>query len=235
MSNICASADQQHIHAMRERNALPVIDYSHLSCIVTRHLFLPPLLLCPAALLQVFLFHDRSLVLHSGLGRYFCRRLLCDITIVAPDGRQLPCHQILLAASSKRFADLLETGERCNAGHCPLLPLPHTPLHLLRYLRGQEWRCVTLSVCRCTRHRHSFVSPLAQTHCSPQKWCRPIRRDAARIQTLPVVLLHSVVTSSYLYRLCPQVRCTVKSCRCGAWTATPWKPSSSSFTPASAP
>lgn len=53
---------------------------------------------------------DSSLLLQSGLVRYFNQRLFTDITVVAPDERKILCHQVVLSAGSKRFANMLEQG-----------------------------------------------------------------------------------------------------------------------------
>lgn len=60
--------------------------------------------------LQVQKFVDSTLLLQSGLARYFNQRLFTDITVVAPDERKILCHQVVLSAGSKRFANMLEQG-----------------------------------------------------------------------------------------------------------------------------
>lgn len=59
---------------------------------------------------QVQRFVDSTLLLQSGLARYFNKRLFSDITVIAPDGRSIMCHQVVLSAGSKRFANMLEQG-----------------------------------------------------------------------------------------------------------------------------
>mgnify|MGYP001811258261 CR=1 FL=1 len=53
---------------------------------------------------------DSSLLLQTGLARYFNKRPFSDITVIAPDGRSIMCHQVVLSAGSKRFANMLEQG-----------------------------------------------------------------------------------------------------------------------------
>lgn len=65
-----------------------------------------------ASWLQVLLHRDRSTVLHPTLGRYYNQALFSDLTVVGPDGNKIYCHQIILATGSKRFAEILEQGER---------------------------------------------------------------------------------------------------------------------------
>lgn len=62
------------------------------------------------ALLQVCRFRDQSVSLHSGLARFFNKHTFSDLVVVAPDGRKLLCHQIILSACSKPFANMLEKG-----------------------------------------------------------------------------------------------------------------------------
>lgn len=45
-----------------------------------------------------------------GLGSFFAQPTFSDITIVGPDGRRIPCHQVVLAAGSKRLAAVLTSG-----------------------------------------------------------------------------------------------------------------------------
>lgn len=61
-------------------------------------------------LLQVQKFVDSTLLLQSGLARYFNQQLFTDITVVAPDERKILCHQVVLSAGSQRFANMLEQG-----------------------------------------------------------------------------------------------------------------------------
>jgi hypothetical protein len=58
--------------------------------------------------MQVQRFVDSSLLLQQGLARYFNKRPFSDITVVAPDNRKILCHQVVLSAGSKRFANMLE-------------------------------------------------------------------------------------------------------------------------------
>lgn len=53
---------------------------------------------------------DHSRLLQTSLSKYFNKPLFSDITIVGPDGRKLLCHQVVLSAGSKRFANMLEQG-----------------------------------------------------------------------------------------------------------------------------
>jgi hypothetical protein len=59
---------------------------------------------------QVHTFRDRSATLNLGLAKYFNQRTFSDLTVVGPDGRKLFCHQVVLSACSKRFANMLEQG-----------------------------------------------------------------------------------------------------------------------------
>eukprot|EP00197_Chlamydomonas_leiostraca_P003311 CAMPEP_0202873212 /NCGR_PEP_ID=MMETSP1391-20130828/22833_1 /ASSEMBLY_ACC=CAM_ASM_000867 /TAXON_ID=1034604 /ORGANISM="Chlamydomonas leiostraca, Strain SAG 11-49" /LENGTH=457 /DNA_ID=CAMNT_0049554397 /DNA_START=143 /DNA_END=1513 /DNA_ORIENTATION=- len=45
-----------------------------------------------------------------GLNSFFSSSTFSDITIVGPDGRKIPCHQVVLAAGSKRLAAVLSSG-----------------------------------------------------------------------------------------------------------------------------
>ncbi|KAF8073156.1 SPL3 [Scenedesmus sp. PABB004] len=52
---------------------------------------------------------DGTRLLAGGLARYF-NGAFADITVIAPDGRALGCHQVVLSAGSRRFANMLEQG-----------------------------------------------------------------------------------------------------------------------------
>jgi hypothetical protein len=75
----------------------------------------------PALLpLQSGLFADRSGVVHPGLAAYFKSNKFSDLTVLAPDGRRLRCHQVVLSAGSSRFAKLLEQGNMPHQEGAPL-------------------------------------------------------------------------------------------------------------------
>jgi hypothetical protein len=53
---------------------------------------------------------DGSRLLVASLAKYFNKGLFSDITVIGPDERKLLCHQVVLSAGSKRFANMLEQG-----------------------------------------------------------------------------------------------------------------------------
>lgn len=65
--------------------------------------------------MQPFLFIDDSRLLQTSLSKYFNKPLFSDITVIGPDGRKLLCHQVVLSAGSKRFANMLEQGALLNS------------------------------------------------------------------------------------------------------------------------
>jgi len=71
----------------------------------------PPLRAVHCLPVQVEKFVDTTRLLQSSLAKYFDKRLFSDITVIAPDGRKLLCHQVVLSAGSKRFANMLEQGK----------------------------------------------------------------------------------------------------------------------------
>lgn len=68
---------------------------------------------------KVSVFRDKSVALHTGLARYFNKKVFSDLVIVAPDGRRLYCHQVVLSACSKRCALILEEGS-LQGGELPV-------------------------------------------------------------------------------------------------------------------
>jgi hypothetical protein len=78
---------------------------------------------------------DHTRLLQTSLSRYFNKPLFSDITVIGPDGRKLLCHQVVLSAGSKRFANMLEQGtlpvqqlvhaHGCRAKHPTQLDLQH--------------------------------------------------------------------------------------------------------------
>ncbi|KXZ48990.1 hypothetical protein GPECTOR_24g280 [Gonium pectorale] len=58
---------------------------------------------------------DLGRLLNSGARPFYNSPAFSDITIIAPDGRQRLCHQVILAASSKRLASVLKSGDFTNA------------------------------------------------------------------------------------------------------------------------
>lgn len=57
---------------------------------------------------------DTSKLLAAGTAVFFNNPTLSDITLVCPDGRQLHCHQVILAAACSRLATVLQSGEVCG-------------------------------------------------------------------------------------------------------------------------
>ncbi|GLI68681.1 hypothetical protein VaNZ11_013167, partial [Volvox africanus] len=53
---------------------------------------------------------DLARLLVTGTRSFYNNPTFSDITLVCPDGRQLRCHQVILAASSKRLASVLKQG-----------------------------------------------------------------------------------------------------------------------------
>ncbi len=53
---------------------------------------------------------DLARLLVTGTNHFYNNPTFSDITLVCPDGRQLKCHQVILAASSKRLAAVLKQG-----------------------------------------------------------------------------------------------------------------------------
>jgi hypothetical protein len=70
---------------------------------------------CP----QPVAFEDNTRLLQTSLARYFNQGPFSDITVIGPDGRKLLCHQLVLSAGSRRFANMLEQGG-CGGGRSPL-------------------------------------------------------------------------------------------------------------------
>ncbi|KAJ9523816.1 hypothetical protein QJQ45_020003, partial [Haematococcus lacustris] len=77
--------------------------------------------LCPA------LFKTPENVLLPGLSTYFHSGVFADLTVIAPNGKRMPCHQLVLSAGSKRFARILEPEHQTVFG---------TQVHQLRTHEG---------------------------------------------------------------------------------------------------
>ncbi|GAX77190.1 hypothetical protein CEUSTIGMA_g4636.t1 [Chlamydomonas eustigma] len=60
--------------------------------------------------LKAFCFRETSPAIHFGLQRFYNNPQFSDLTIVAPDGVKVHVHQVVLAACSKRFSDVLDQG-----------------------------------------------------------------------------------------------------------------------------
>lgn len=57
---------------------------------------------------------DKVPAIVLGLSRFYNSRTFSDLTIITPDGHKVLVHQVVLAACSKRFSDVLESGKpRC--------------------------------------------------------------------------------------------------------------------------
>lgn len=78
----------------------PLTSYACVLCVCLR--------LLPLA--QPSAFVDNTRLVQASLAKYFNKRLFSDITVIGPDGRKLLCHQVVLSAGSKRFANMLEQG-----------------------------------------------------------------------------------------------------------------------------
>ncbi|GLC72495.1 hypothetical protein PLESTF_001253700 [Pleodorina starrii] len=61
-------------------------------------------------MLQTQCYIDLARLLVTGTRSFYNNPTFSDITLVCPDGRQLRCHQVILAASSKRLASVLKQG-----------------------------------------------------------------------------------------------------------------------------
>ena len=57
------------------------------------------------------MFKDISSLLQPALATYLASGHFSDLTLVAPSGKRLLCHQVVLSAVSKRFARILEQGK----------------------------------------------------------------------------------------------------------------------------